>query len=333
MNEDSLRRWLSDPACYPTLKACAATVRRRARALGLSRSVFPFEEEAELANALWDFLSTLAGNQAQRLALSAAEGNMSILGFEVAQAFIGRLLDKQRTGSHSAWHAYYRHARQVLSRSTELRYSAKESSSFYALPGEKELSVEQWGEKDYSRWEPPPAEIDNPNKGKAIIRLAQYFYRLVRSMSGKDQWVPVKELVSYVFAHFPELKQGGVAGERSDTESEQGFREPTDEHAMPQEQIITLVEVESIARAFAERLDKKARKIFYLHYGQKESEKELSRKLGYKGESGISYQLSKIKKSLREFCMLWPGLSPEDLNETVFDTFISKLLEFCSFEA
>jgi len=332
MMVDSLRKWLSGPECYKTLMQCAATVRRRAKALGFSARLFPFESDEELVNELWAFLASIDGRQEAELAAAAAEGSFSRLGFLAANGFISRLIDKQRTGGQSAWHAYYRHVRQVLSASKEISYKSIKSGAYYSLSEEMDLSIEPWSDRDYLRWPPPPVTLDNPKKSREILELALHFYDDAVKRSGIHQWVPIRELVSYIVARFPELQRGGEAQEQQMDGEETEGREKLQAESPAPEHLITRMDVKTLAASFAHKLDSRKRKIFYLHYGRNISGKELAQAIGYKGESGISYQISKIKHSLREFCMMWPGLSPEDLNDALFDEFITHLLDFCRSE-
>lgn len=332
MTEDSFRKWLSGPECYKTLMQCAATVRRRAKALGFSARLFPFESDEELVNELWTFLASMEGRPAQELSAAASEGSFSRLGFLAANGFISRLIDKQRTGGQSAWHAYYRHVRQVLSASEELSYHSIKSCSYYSLSREEHFSIEPWSDRNYLSWSPPPGTADNPKKNKVILELAAHFYDDAVKRSGRHQWVPIRELVSYIVARFPELQQGGEVPGRQKEGKEAEDQEKLQAESHDPEHLITMRDLKKLAAVFSRRLDPRKRKIFYLRYGKNISGKELARSVGYKGESGISYQISKIEDLLRKFCVMWPGLSPEDLDDALFDEFITHLLDFCRSE-
>jgi hypothetical protein len=50
-------------------------------------------------------------------------------------------------------------------------------------------------------------------------------------------------------------------------------------------------------------------------------------RLGYKSAAGVSYQYRAALERLRDFCLLWTGLSPPDLDEALFDEFIREIIE------
>ena len=51
--------------------------------------------------------------------------------------------------------------------------------------------------------------------------------------------------------------------------------------------------------------------------------------LGYQSAAGVSYLYKSALDSLRDFCFLWPGLSPPDLDKRLFEAFVLEIIRIC----
>jgi hypothetical protein len=73
----------------------------------------------------------------------------------------------------------------------------------------------------------------------------------------------------------------------------------------------------------------KLRMAFSLIQGEELTLDEAARRMGYKGASGVSYVYRAALDRLRDFCLLWPGLSPPDLDEDLFEELVTLVVRFC----
>jgi hypothetical protein len=84
-----------------------------------------------------------------------------------------------------------------------------------------------------------------------------------------------------------------------------------------------------LARKLVASWPEKMRTAFALVQGEGITLEEASRRMGYKGASGVSYMFRGALDRLRDFCLLWPGLSPPELDEELFDELVTLVLAFC----
>ena len=57
--------------------------------------------------------------------------------------------------------------------------------------------------------------------------------------------------------------------------------------------------------------------------------REAAGTLGYRNPSGVAYLFKSVCDSLRDFCLLWPGLSPPDLDPGLFEAFVLEVVTVC----
>jgi hypothetical protein len=332
MMEEPLAEWLNSPNCLEILKKCAEQVNRKAKTMGLTQQIVPWDEHQELVNELWSFAVQLKGTTANELSKCLVQNGLTKFCFILTRAFINKLLDRKRTTAQSGWHAYYRHVRQVLSADPELAYWSEADGSYYAstkLPGMGKASL---GEEDFNGW-PPPPDVKDPTTKRDILKLARFFYDQVKLRLGQELWVAVKDLTGYVNAKFPQsIGATHVMVPIDDVQEEELSKTSTRmeiDSSASHDQAITEKELDNLARCFAMSLSERARMIFYLKYGEQRSLKDIAKETGFKGESGVSYQLSLVEAALRNLCLMWPGLSPEDMNRAMFEYFVGRIVEIC----
>jgi hypothetical protein len=87
--------------------------------------------------------------------------------------------------------------------------------------------------------------------------------------------------------------------------------------------------LESLAEQLAASWTDKQGAAFHAIHGAGMTLEDAAHRLGYKGASGASYVYRSALVRLRDFCLLWPGLSPPDLDESLFDDFVERVLALC----
>ena len=151
-------------------------------------------------------------------------------------------------------------------------------------------------------------------------------------IEGGPYALPVRELVQYLSRHYAHLAlplrvetQGGAGGPWED--EVRSLAEPGAERGP--ELAVVRSRLPELARRLASSWPGKVRTAFALVQGEELTLEEAARRMGYKGASGVNYVYRSALERLRDFCLLWPGLSPPELDEDLFDEFVNLLLTFC----
>jgi hypothetical protein len=87
--------------------------------------------------------------------------------------------------------------------------------------------------------------------------------------------------------------------------------------------------LEALARQLAASWTDKQRAVFSLIQGDGCTLAEAARQLGYRSAAGADYLYKSALDILRDFCLLWPGLSPPDLHKRLFEAFVLHLAVIC----
>jgi hypothetical protein len=151
-------------------------------------------------------------------------------------------------------------------------------------------------------------------------------------LEGGPYALPIRELVHYLGRHYAHLALPFRAEPREDaagaSEGEvERMVEPGAERGP--ELAVVRSRLPELARKLVASWPEKLRTAFALIQGEGLTLEEAARRMGYKGASGVSYVYRSALERLRDFCLLWPGLSPPDLDEDLFDEFVSLVLAFC----
>jgi hypothetical protein len=87
--------------------------------------------------------------------------------------------------------------------------------------------------------------------------------------------------------------------------------------------------LEALARQLAASWSPRQREVFCLVQGDGLTLAEAAGKLGYRSAAGAAYVHKSALDVLRDFCLLWPGLSPPDLDERLFEAFVLQVVTIC----
>jgi hypothetical protein len=253
----------------------------------------------------------------------------------ISSRYVNRLRDEVRTKRTDPHRALYRRVRQCLQSEPGVRTKAQRAGSFFALE-EGDLPEADLGrltQIPYQDWPPPPA--DGPEESAlshtAVVQAARFFWREARDRLGGPCWLPVRELTRYLVCHLdmaPAPTQVSLAGQAPGEEDG-----PAPDRDLPveatQEQAATAARLPELALTLTAAWSEREKQAFFARYGREMSLAAVARELGYGGPSGVKYLLSSLEDRMADFCLLWPGLSPPDLDKTLWAAFVEEVIRAC----
>ncbi len=342
--------WLSRSECLPVLEKVARAVIRQAASIGLPDGLLPCEPVRRLssqdmeecthavAHDLWVFLRTRPDGWKERIELQWLwERGERFVARRIAREYLLHCKDQARTFGANPWLAFYRKVRQILQEDPAIHYCANSRGAFFSL----EPDSPEWIDTDdlravpYERWESPlhispAAELQRKDR---LRELARFFWKqAVARLGGSGCFLPVRELVHYLSRHYDCLlavptasSQGNPPGSQDDQDAswDQPGVESAPEHSIVRSKLQALAE--QLVASWSDR----HRHAFYLVHGQGLTLEATAERMGYKGASGAAYVYRSALERLRDFSLLWPGLSPPDLDENLFDDFVERILALC----
>lgn len=339
-------QWLHSASCNGALLHSAAVVVKRARRYGMPlRLLFPSGHEAtagsaehlqELAHELYLFVSDHAASweTSRPLDLLLAQG-MDRIVHHIAAAYTRWLLDRARTREVDPQKAFYRRLRQVIAKDPRFLYHAEKRRAFYACAEAAPAGRTNAPPEDYAPWPQPPSvpRGSGPPDARTLGDLALFFCREYTKRSGGPVWVPIRELTRYLSPlcqisrapHFVPLEAPPCGKDDEPMEIPLPVA-PTQETAPTRNRLAEL------ARSAVASWSAGERKAFALRWGDQETLERTAQALGYGGASGVRYVLERLQHRLHDFCLLWTGLSPPDLDETLFREFYEALVSVCKEE-
>lgn len=164
-----------------------------------------------------------------------------------------------------------------------------------------------------------------------LIDLAVHFWeRLSAILNGRRVWVDLKDFVNWVACYVP-MFVTTMAEESADHAAEPVSDKPGTRVQTPSVSDVQPLprpadeQLETLAAAFAARLNKKDKAVFYYRFFEEMNWDNVARRTGFSGPSGPSYRYAGIIGQLRAFLREWPGLSPEDEDPETMGLFWDKL--------
>ncbi len=343
------RDWLAGPGCWLAMTEAARFVYRMATRVGLPSSLLPCgnpwslpREERdecfeELAREMWLFLRSMSAQEMKRIGADpTTHGNTRLLMQRIGQRFFLHLKDQARTSPRDPERALYRRLRQVLSQEPTVAYRTTADGAFYSRdpgapwPGTRKSLHEE----PYSSWESPLGRIglrDLPRRS-ALLDVADFFWLQATTRLGEPSFLPVRELARFIACHYPgfslptpvSIHPGGT---KADCLEGREVEVPSGEPG-PDIQFMAQ-RLPALARQLVHGWDLRQRSAFVLLVGDGVPLQEAARSLGYRNPSGVSYLARSVYDSLRDFCLLWPGLSPPDLDPGLFEAFVLEVVTVC----
>ncbi len=327
--------WLGSVECGLFLEGCGGKIKARAMNQGLKLSEGSLE-----AGALWEFLASrldVAENTFQAL----NSGNPTQARQLLANYYILHLIDLRRTRQDSAFHSLYRRARTVLSDHQDFTCISDRKGTCYAYgknrnqgPVIKDMSSQV---VNY-RLLPDPVADPECSQSEYIISGAALFYTWACEHFSQTGLIPIRELTAYLMTR-PKfnrdiLKIIKISELEGDSDMDGQFREgmdsfPSGNTSCPQLSGMVEPALEDIARSMVDGWTEGMVQAFYLHTGREMDLVRIAGIMGYKGASGVKYQLGLVHESIRRSSAAWPLLSPPDLDEKIFNRFVEHVIIFC----
>ncbi len=342
--------WLASPQCVETLERAARWILRKAQRIGLPDGLLPCGRLEELtgseweecirmtAHDLWLYLKGIPESRWERADLRwTADQGDSFLVHRIGAEYLRHLKDQARTCGVHPMRALYRRVRQVLSEEASIDYRAAKSGAFYSLvPGSPDLpDTHRLRSVPYEEWASPLEVVpaSRLNRRESLVLLAKRFWEEAqRRLQSGPCALPVRELVYYLGRHYGHLSLPTRLEPRpgADGPGEDELQRVADPaaHRGP-ETAYVWSRLEELARRLVASWPAKERRAFALIQGDQVTLEEAAREMGYKGPSGVSYVHRSALTRLRDFCLLWPGLSPPDLDTDLFEAFVDRVVSFC----
>lgn len=353
-----LHTWLQNPDCLSILKLCADQIISRAvRASIVLEDAYLEAEDRDayrtaIATDLWQFIKTDADNIAAKGTVLLVQNDEHAFMAFIASKYLDYCKDRRR--SQSPFHDYYRKVRSVLSESEEVCYHAMTRvGAWYAFSANPDIErlPERLtpGEDAYSSW--PVIESiysDSLYNNPAIIKLARHFWDHALLCFLAEYFLPVRELVRFVFSKYPmtfSISHGDTIP-RSEGE-------PTTEHSL--ENVLVdhrihssfddawkrqqpafdhdLIDhhLEQIAQDCVAQLAENER-VVLLALDEGKTLTDTASALGLKSASNVSYHQKKAYMIIHHHWSLWgPAKAREfsEVDEEEFFMFYEKLILIC----
>lgn len=342
--------WLAGADCLGTLEGAARIVMRQAARIGLPDGLLPcgplgamspadLEDCAHaVSHDLWVYLRTRPPAWRERVDLAwlATQGERFLL-HRIGREYLRHLKDQARTYGVNPWRALYRRLRQVLQEDGSVHTRSTPRGTAYSLDPDgidcgdeailRAVSYDQWASPL------PIASVGELHRANRLLALARFFWeQAVARLGGRSCFVPVRELVHYLGRHYeglaaPRETPSLASHEGGDEDAAALAEQPGGDTAA--ERSLVHSRLQSLAEQLAASWTDRQRAAFHAIHGAGMTLEAAARRLGYKGASGASYVYRSALERLRDFCLLWPGLSPPDLDETLFDDFVERVLALC----
>ncbi len=244
---------------------------------------------------------------------------------------------------------YYRHIRQVLTEYSECYCQPQHGYTAYAFTESVNLHPLENDFQSlppYASWPHPETSTQEINTKAGIIKASRFFWEQVRKRLGYEGLVPVRELLRYLHSQYnlneifistlteSDLSNPSDTGEKQNKDSENILEHLAQDKSLKSNSTRQPVpyskdRLKELAHKMVSRFSEEQFKLFCMKYFREWNMKTIASKLGYKGESGVAYQLNKVHAKIRQFCSMWPGISPPDYEETLFLDFFDQLVSFC----
>lgn len=340
--------WLMSSTCRPALAAAAQFIMRQAVRLSLPADLLPCEnpwklppdEKADclqaVADDLWIFLrSRPEAWHRKNHGMPLAGRGGRVLMLKIAQEFLNELKEKARTYGRDPGRALYRRLRQVLREAKGVEYRATRQGAFFSLDAE----AAPWegssllGAHAYGDWDAPLEKVgvQDLEKGSALLTLARLFWEEACRRLGRSCFLPIRELVRFVASHYPGFSAAAtisLEAKDEDRDSE-ALNLPDSAQSPSGEASFVGLHLDALARQLAAAWSPRQREVFTLIQGQELTLAQAAAKMGYQSAAGAAYVYRSALDVLRDFCLLWPGLSPPDLDERLFEAFVGQVVEAC----
>lgn len=329
------QEWLRVDEAKRILDKCAVYISIKISSHSRFTGIYDTEE---LTGEIWVFCNNNADSWENKKPFDVlyAQGIDSVIKW-IVNGFMLHISNESRKYQHSPTRYLYSRVRVSLSSSDDIfKTHSNKMGTYYTcctnLPWREDNSITI---KDFrsSHWS-FPANVSEKNiyEKDTIIQVGRYFWNQVREKTGRDLWIPIRDLVRYIgaFLPIPETHSKVSIDEQIDEETETNLGDILIDPDMPPTDEETILEdLRKKAEKCALQLAPEEREAIALHHGEGRPLQEIATSMGYSSPSGVSYILQKAYHRIRNFCKPIPGLSPPDIDEELFTNFMENVIIFC----
>ncbi|SFM74128.1 hypothetical protein [Thermodesulforhabdus norvegica] len=327
------QEWLKTEQAWPIIQRISQFLSRRIRDAGLQSFSSQFNTAPEdLAADLWIYLCEHADEWEEKKPFEnfIKAGNRYVVSW-IVQSYLNHLRDKIRVKGVSPARYLYSRLRTVLSSHPEISFARFGNAVYYSFDGAVSCdpgNIYTGGSVGYSEWAfPEDVSEKNIYEEKTVIRVAEYFWRLVARRHSRHLWVGVKDLAGYImsFLNLPVV----TSCDGGDLEFE-GFPDGNwNADYREKERNLMKSFIRNLAGCCAARLSDKEKEVILKHLREGKTLERIADEMNYSSASSAAYIKEKAYEKIRDCCVTEPNLSPPDLDREIFNDFMEYLLEFC----
>jgi|GEM_PF-1848759 len=333
--------WLKTGESYHLITKCARILLSSPKMLALIKQSWGQNEieQDELSSALWEFCFSHAKAWEETKPFEICRAYSEYPKHWILNQYRRSLIDSLRNLNRSPRRYLYTRIRITLSSSNGVAITATKDGTFYCFDTEKEFDLSKCYRKHYQEsyqsWPfPSYASMENIWKGDVIYKVARFFWDEVCRRENSILWVPIQALQHYICSNLAiHNSYTHIYVDQPSIDQEDNEENNTIELVYQDEGMHTLMlyldEIEKLASKCAMRFNSRERKILFLYYGAEYPMVEIAKELDLGNASSVAYHINKIRQAIKEFCILYPALSPPDLDEKLFGEFMNKLIEIC----
>ncbi|MDD2364545.1 MAG: hypothetical protein PHN84_00125 [Desulfuromonadaceae bacterium] len=350
-----LNEWLNSSDGKAVIYDCAINIDLKARRSSINLAQIFSEEFTSDSKELRDIIAAelmmyiLEHHEAVGRDISEDVKNkdISAIAAKINTRFLNHVIDKRRTYPVSPFHAYQRHLRNVISKSSDIRYVPTDDGSFFAYSDDEfidYLPYSYWG-LSFEGWSSPTVPHSEIDEQAGMLSLSRFYWNEASGKYELEYLQPLRELTRFVFAKYSfaakrqEIKTGSDEGtiESEAFDLLKPIQLAGDPLGSRHRQLADLNYdvVENGLKILADQClsgldDRQAEILWRAADGQKLD--EIAKHLGEKGPSNIHYHIKKAQSHIRKFWSLWgnaqlPGFNEEDEEEQFI--FAEKIAELC----
>lgn len=329
--------WIDSKGCWELILKCCKKQTYNSLQTGSNHLKQGIDETADLAADLWIHLrgkkSGFKSKVADILSREDWPGLQRYM-MSVTRSFV---LEQNRD-------KYYQRVRQSLSEEkSDIGYLSSEFHASYGSTAEHAEIVLSYHDLVSRGFQPhfPKVPFEDLKKAKAIVHLATALWKQVEEYLKTNIRIPIRELCAFIREGWPEATRYGI-------ETEQLARVEGDEELSESDMLtmanidhshdsITSEEKVNAMKGIADRIalkldDQQLLLVLCLKKYCDMPHKEIARILGLSGPSHVDYWLRKAFQTLEPLLSQEDGLSPEDLDQNLFELFWKLLLDNCKDE-
>ncbi len=256
-------------------------------------------------------------------------------GSRLVNLFVTIFFNEKRNARRNtdAFYSYYRRCTDVFRESPEINSISHDKKTWYSCNFQDDMP--ELSKVDECTWRTisyPAIQGDAIRKKQSVIALASHFYAGVTKLRESDAFLPVRDLVAWVFSSaMPDRASIEFENERG--EQNQRLDELEDTNASATDGVpLDSDKLKEIADRIASVFTPAMRRVFGMRWkhliasdGKETTLDEIARELGMSSPQNVKYHLDKSMILLKEAIENW------DIDEQADGAvFLSRLIEICN---